>query len=130
MPACEKIRRKSRKICIGDMRDMIQVQTRTIKSPVDGAFDFTEEFNDSLDIWALVETQSGVEVFDGANIKGVVTHLFYIRFMEGFTFEKWITFKGQKFNIIDVQNLEERDEFYLLRCSLRGDEDLLVNFSS
>ena len=129
MPKCVQIRRKHRKVCVGDMRDKIIIETRSIIAPVSGSVDFTESFTDTKTVFAMVETKTGVEIFDGTNLLGIATHLFYIRFIANITFQNWITFKNQKFDILDVQNLEERDEFYLLRCSLRGDETKPVNFS-
>ena len=129
MPVCKRIVRKNRKICIGDMRERIQINIRTLKAPVDGSVDFSETFQEVETVWAMVETKTGVEIFDGTNLLGVATHFFYIRFLADIDFTNWIKFKNQFFDILDVQNLEERDEFYLLRCSLRGDEAKPINFS-
>jgi SPP1 family predicted phage head-tail adaptor len=111
------------------MSERIDIATRAITAPIDGSVDFSENFTVDETVWAMVETKNGVEVFDGVGITGIATHFFYIRYIPDVTFEKWITFKNKKFNILDVQNLEERDEFYLLRCTLRGDETLQANFS-
>lgn len=129
MPKCVRIKRKSRKICIGDMREQIQINIRTIKAPVDGSVDFAEAFQEVETVFAMVETKTGVEIFDGTNLLGVATHFFYIRFISDIDFTHWVRFKDQFFDILDVQNLEERNEFYLLRCSLRGDETKPINFS-
>ena len=129
MPICQKIRRKKQQICIGDMRERIQINIRTIKAPVDGSVNFSEFFQEVETVWAMVETKQGVEIFDGTNLIGVASHFFYIRFLPDIDFTNWIKFKSQFFDILDVQNLEERDEFYLLRCSLRGDESKPINFS-
>ncbi len=129
MPKCIKIRRKKREVCIGDMRDSIIVQTRVITPPAAGGVDFTEVFTADATVWALVETKTGTEVFDGTNIKGIATHFFYIRFVANMTFENWVKYKLKEYDILDVQNLEERDEFYLLRCSLRGTTNNLSNLA-
>ena len=42
MANCTRIRRKNRKVCLGDMRDQIQIDTRAIVAPADGSVDFTE----------------------------------------------------------------------------------------
>ncbi len=129
MPKCAPIRRKKRNVCIGDMRDQVVIQTRAITAPGTNSVDFGETFTGDATVWALIETKTGTQIFDGTNIIGVATHNIYIRFIAGVTFEKWLTFKSVKYDILDVQNLEERDEFFLLRCSLRGDETDPVNFS-
>ena len=129
MPKCVKIRRKRREVCIGDMRDQVVIQTRAITVPVAGSVDLSETFSCNQTVWAMVETKTGTQVFDETNIIGVATHDIYIRYICDVTFQKWLTFKGKKYDILDVQNLEERDEFYLLRCSFRGNEAELINFS-
>lgn len=129
MPECKRIKRKSRKICLGDMREQIEINIRAIKAPVDGSVDFSEAFQKVETVWAMVETKTGVEIFDGTNLLGVATHFMYIRFLADIDFTNWVKFKSQYFDILDVQNLEERDEFYLLRCSLRGDDSKAINFS-
>ena len=129
MPECVQIRRKRRNVCIGDMRDRVIIQTRAITVPNANSVDFTEVFSADQIVWALVETKTGTQVFDGTNIVGVATHNIYIRFITDVTFQKWLRFKNVIYDILDVQNLEERDEFYLLRCSLRGDDSKAVNFS-
>ena len=129
MPKCVPIRRKKRDVCIGDMRDKVTIQTRAITVPGANSVDFGESFSADQDVWALVETKTGTQIFDGTNIVGVATHNIYIRFIAGVTFQKWLRFKNITYDILDVQNLEERDEFYLLRCSLRGDEAEQINLS-
>lgn len=129
MPRCVQIRRKKRQVCIGDMRDRVIIQTRAITVPDANSVDFTETFSADQTVWAMVETKTGTQIFDGTNIIGVATHDIYIRFIAGVTFQKWLKFKSTYYDILDVQNLEERDEFYLLRCSLRGDDAKPINFS-
>jgi len=129
MPKCEQIRRKNRAVCIGDMRDKIVIQVRTITSPSSDGVDFTEVFNTDKTVWAMVETKNGVEIFDGTNLLGVATHYFYIRYIENLTAESWIKFKSKYFDILDIQNLEERDEFMLIRCNERGVTSKETNFA-
>jgi head-tail adaptor len=111
------------------MRDRVIIQTRAITVPSANSVDLTETFSGDQTVWALVETKTGTQIFDGTNIVGVATHDIYIRFIAGVTFQKWLKFKSIYYDILDVQNLEERDEFYLLRCSLRGDDTDAINFS-
>ncbi len=129
MPVCVRIPRKHRHICIGDMREKIDITVRSLQAPVDDGVDFSESLTSVESVFAMVETTSGVEIFDGTNLKGVATHFFYIRFRVGIDINRWVTFKAQHYKIIDVQNLEERDEFLLLRCGLRGNEAKAINRS-
>lgn len=129
MAECKKIYSKHRKVCLGGMRDQIILYDRAITAPASGSVDFTETFSNATTVWAMLETISGKEIFDGTNLVGVATHKFYIRYISDVTAQTWIKFKSQYFDIIDTQNLEERDEFLLLRCSIRGDSTKEVNFS-
>ena len=87
MPECAPIRRKKRNVCIGDMRDRVIIQTRAITVPGASSVDFTETFSADQTVWALVETKTGTQIFDGTNIVGVATHNIYIRFISGVTFQ-------------------------------------------
>ena len=129
MPKCIKIRAKSRKLCSGDLNQSIIVQTRSIAAPDQDEVNFDEDFVNTSTVFAMVETTKGDEIFDGTNIIGVATHNFYIRFFANVTFENWVEFKGQKYKILDSENLDEKDEFYKLRCTKRGDTGFKVNLS-
>ena len=129
MPKCISIKKPLRSVCIGDMRDKVTLQTRTITPPAKGGTDFTEVFNADNVVWAMVETREGKEIFDGTNLKGVATHYIYIRYIPNTTFEAWVKFNSKYYNIIDVQDLDERHEFYLLRCSERGTTSNLSNYA-
>lgn len=129
MPKCVSIKKPLRSVCIGDMRDKVTLQTRTITPPTNGSVDFTEVFNADNIVWAMVETREGKEIFDGTNLKGVATHYIYIRYIPNTTFEKWVKFNCKYYDIIDIQDLDERHEFYLLRCSERGTTSNLSNYA-
>lgn len=128
MPKCVFKKRVDTKICSGDMDRQILVETRSITPPPDdNTVDYDETFVSFQSFWAMIETVKGETVFDSSNVERVVTHKFYVRFVPDLTFEKWVKYNQEKYRIVDVQNFNERNEFYLLRCSLRGDENLGVN---
>jgi len=129
MPKCQRVQRKNRAVCIGDMRDKIILQSRSITAPSANGSDMTESFVTTKTVWSLVETRQGIEIFDGTNLIGVATHYFYIRYVSGLTAETWIQFKSKYYDILDVQNLEERNEFMLLRCSERGTTSKASNYA-
>lgn len=120
MTKCVKIQRKKRQPCIGDMNDLITLQGRVLTAPTSGV-DASEEFTDiNADVWALVETASGETVFNGTDTERDVTHKFIIRFIDGVTSETWISFNSDRFDILDVQDYDERHDFLLLRATNRG----------
>jgi len=124
MPRCTKKKRKSRQICIGDMRDQITLENRAIRPE---EIDFAEDFTTVITVFALIETARGLETFDGANVVNLITHKMWIRFIPGITEETWVLFDDRRFDIMDVESLEERKEFLLLRCKERGQKDIEVN---
>jgi len=129
MAACYGIKKRRRNVCIGDMDKQIVIQLRTLTPPATDSVDFSEVFTTESTVWAMVETRSGVEIFDGTSLKGIATHYFYIRYNAEYTFENWVLFNEKKYNILDVQNFEEENKFYLLRCSLRGTTNNLANYA-
>jgi len=125
---CDKIKGKRRKVCIGDLDRLVKLENRSITAPSDGV-DYTETFTNkqisgspipSGEVWAMIESVSGETVFDATNIERDVTHRIYIRFISGITASTWILFEGIRFNILDVEDLDFRHEFQLLRCTIRG----------
>lgn len=130
MAICQNIRSKRRKVCIGDLDRVITLENRSIQPPTD-ATDYTILFTDetaggqlpSAEIFALIETVTGEEIFDGHNIGTPITHHIYIPYIEGVTPETWVKLEnGERLDIADVENLDERNEFYKLRCTLTGDQ--------
>jgi len=128
MATCVKIKGKRRKVCIGDLDRLVRLENRAITPPENG-IDYTETFTKKQisgspippgDVWAMIESVSGETVFDSTNIERDVTHRIYIRFDEGVTAQTWILFEGTRFNILDVEDLDLRHEFLLLRCTVRG----------
>lgn len=124
MPACTSIRKKKRRVCVGDMKDVITLNDRNITPPLFNTVDFDESFTpqDSVnpDSLALVETVSGRTYFDGANTETPITHVIYMPYNPIVTAEAWITFDGRRIDILTVEDLDERHEFLKLTCNDQG----------
>lgn len=120
----EKVNIKRRKLCAGDLRHKIELQERSIQAPLNGSPNFTEDFKRLNSVWSALETPRGMTEFDSVGTEEVVTHIFWIRFLEGVTTETWILFKGKRFNIILATNLEEQDEWLELKSTSRGKAEL------
>ena len=129
MPNCMTIKKPKRAVCIGDMRDRVTVYVRTATPSRTNGVDLSEVLSTPTSIWAAVVTKEGKEIFDGTNLKGVATHWIYIRSISGLTAEKWLEFNGEYYDIIDVQDMDERGDFMLLRCSVRGTTSNPVNLT-
>ena len=128
MAKCKRIDKPHRKICAGSLRKLIKVQTRDITSPAD-CVDFDETFADLESVFAMVETRTGETIFDDTNTEQVVTHRIYIRFLPTVTAETWLEIDGDKYDILNVENLDHRNEYLLLRCNKRGTNTKKVNFA-
>lgn len=123
MATCVNIRRKHRKVCIGDLDILVKLQSRAITAPSSGV-DLSETFVTTSSVWALVETVNGKSFFNDVGIEFNVTHHIYIIFIAGITDEDWIEFEDaagdRRFDILDFEDLEERHEFLKLVCNDRG----------
>ncbi len=120
MPKCSKIRRKKRQVCLGDLDKQIQLQDRDITPPVFGSADFDEKFTNTDLVWAAIQTVNGKTFFDNVGVETNITHIIYIRYDAAVTSETWVLFDLRRFDILDTENLEERDEFLKLTCVDRG----------
>jgi head-tail adaptor len=136
MATCKKIKRVETKVCIGSMNTLIQLKLRSITTPQGNSVDFGESFSTLVSVWAMVDTISGEKLFDGSNIERLITHDFYIRFIADVTFENWVCVpqkygdaKSYYFDIIKIENINMQNEFYRIRCSIRGDATKQVNWS-
>lgn len=136
MAICKKLKRTETKVCIGSMNTLIQLKTRSIVPPNGSNVDFDENFSTLVSIWAMVETVTGEKIFDDSNIERLITHDFYIRFIPDITFENWVFVPAKYGNVkefyldlVKVENINMQNEFYRLRCAIRGDSTKKVNWS-
>lgn len=122
MTVCKKIRRTSERVCIGAMNHLITINARDITPPEGGSVDFGEDFTGVRNVWAMVETVNNTTFFDETNTEQIVSHNFYIRYLNGvsITSENWIKWRDINYDIIGVENLNEENRFLLLRANVRG----------
>lgn len=126
MPVCKTIRRPLRKLCSGDLINIITLYNRDIGADIDSV-DFEENLSGAIQVPASISTKRGVTVFDGTNTERVVTHWFGIRYISDLTQEKWLQYDGRFFDIFDVEDLDERHQWMILMCAEAGDDQLIVN---
>ena len=128
MSICKQRKESKEKVCIGALSKRITIKIRSIIPPQNSGVDYSEEFESLRKVWAHIETSKGETLFDKSNVERVVTHNVYIRYIADITFENWIKYKNEYFRILDVTNLNEQNQFYLLRCTNRGDIGKPSNF--
>jgi head-tail adaptor len=124
-------RRRLKQYAAGDMRDRIILHVRSIQPPVLDSADFSEEYDTGTKLWSSFNTldlqSSGLRMFDGVNINERPTHKIIIRYRQGVTTENVIAFRGVYYEIMLVQNPEERNQYLELFCRVRGDKTLEAN---
>ena len=127
MPVCKKIRGQFRKTCIGDKNDFVTIQNRAVTTPgtldPTNKFYFTETFTNIADfqVFAMIKTVKGETFFDNTNIERDVTHHLYVNFDTNIDAQKWVTLEdGDRLDILDVEDLDNRHTDMLLRCTNRG----------
>jgi SPP1 family predicted phage head-tail adaptor len=122
--SCKVVRRKKRKVAVGDLRDRITLQNRDIAPPLFGDDEYSEDFEASAEVWAAVNTVAGKTVFNGVGTDVAITHEVFIRHDSRVTSETWIELAdGRRLDIELPENWEERDEFMRLLCVDRGSKD-------
>lgn len=129
MPVCVTIKGKRHQLCAGDLNGLLTLQNREIVPPLDiDDTDYKEDFVDDGDEMCMVETINGKEVFDDSNqLIGVIDTRFYIHFRDDITAETWVLFEGERYNILNVMDLDLRHDWLRLSCDSRGSDTVAVN---
>jgi SPP1 family predicted phage head-tail adaptor len=94
-----------------------------------GSIESVETFADDVEVWAAIETTRGSQLWNGVEISNPFTHKIYIRYRDDIDFNKWIEFESEKYDIVDVENLEQTNEWLLLMCTRKGDAAKEANFA-
>ncbi|MGR3179837.1 MAG: head-tail adaptor protein [Candidatus Anammoxibacter sp.] len=122
MPKREIGHRRLRKISVGDMRERIVLQERSVAAPVFGSSSFTQDYDTGIERWAKVETQFSGRFFNGVELVDRPSHKFTIRFSSTITTETRIRYKSVLYRILQLDNLEMRDEYLILFAKIDGDD--------
>lgn len=115
-------RRNRRIIALGDLNEKISLQTRVQQSAFESGNNSDQEvFSTIATPWCCVETYRGKNYFDNIEQGANPTHVFIIRYRPLTTQEYWIIYRGTRFDILDVENLDERSEFLKFMCKASGE---------
>jgi len=106
----------------------IKIKSRAIAAPTT-TVDFGEDFANTKTVWAGLKSTKGRDTFYVTNLDVEVSHVFYLRWFAGLTAEAWIEYRSENYDILLVENLDERNEFYACYCNVRGDKDEEPNFA-
>lgn len=122
--SCRVIRRGRRRVSVGDLRDRVTLQERSIEPPAFGEAGYGEEFDSSVEVWAAITTTAGKLLFDGVGTDVAITHEVFVRFDPNVTSESWIELAdGRRLDVVKPEDYEERGEFLRLLCTERGSRD-------
>ena len=110
---CQPIRMKHRRLCAGDLDRKITIKSRTLSTPL-GDVDFEQVFESTKSVWSAVVTVKGRVMFGATQMENPATHIFYVRWINVLTAESWVVYRGENSRIIDVENLDERNEWAAL----------------
>lgn len=127
MPKREVGYRKLRKNTIGDMRECISLEVRSIQPPSFDNFSASESYIQVAEPWAKVETEFNNRIFDEVALDAKPSIKFTIRYRDNITTETRIRYKGILYKIVQSDNLEERDEYLVLYAAIEGADDKEVN---
>ena len=127
MAECVVKQRKTTRVCIGSLNKRVDLELRAITAPNQSGVDFGESFTNTATVWAMIETVTGKTMFDKSNIETVITHNFYIRFVQNIEIDTSITYDGRIHIIINIENFGENNGFLVLHTTIRGTDTLTVN---
>lgn len=119
-------RRRRRLVALGDLNEKIDIQTRTLRSQFESGDNTADEvFVTVASPWSCIETIRGQNFFDNIEQGLNPTHAFYIRFRPLTSQEFWIWYRGVRYDILDVENMDERSEFLKLSCRATGTQYII-----
>ncbi len=128
MASCERKRFSKKKICVGDLRHVIVIQSRSLSDAKIGDNEPEEIFATVLKTRAGIRTLegmfSGAAVFQGLNIEDRPTHTFTVvrgKITEAVeTGNNFIFYDQRRFRIVR-RTLSNEDPYYVdIQCQERG----------
>jgi SPP1 family predicted phage head-tail adaptor len=131
MPRYSTHKKLFKKVDVGSMNNRISIQTRIIKAPTTDT-NYSMQFSDfvpTAKLWACMESVDGVTIFDGANIERAISHVFYTRYVTGFTFLNWIEYQNNYYRIYKVDDLQNEHKFYKIYAGISGDKAKPVDWA-
>ena len=96
MARCVKLKRTKTQVCVGNLSKYIQIYERKLESPLDSLSDnpdYRDEFILLYNVWAMLETPKGKNIFDQLGNNEDITVNFYIHYLPDITSQNWIVYK-------------------------------------
>jgi SPP1 family predicted phage head-tail adaptor len=126
---CQSIKRNINKVCTGEFRDRIAIQTTSITANNSPNGLSSVGFATVATMWALVKTNASRQYIDGVNIENGLNTDFYIRYNSAIPLDKelWVEYKNVLYKITNTDNIDKMDNIVRLRSSEKGSEDINAN---
>lgn len=126
---CKSIKRNINKVCAGEFRDRIKIQTTSITPNNSPNALSSVGFATVATMWALVKTNPAREFIDGVNIENGLNTDFYIRYNSAIPLDKqlWVEYKDVLFKITNTNNIDKMDNIVRLRSTEKGDKNINAN---
>ena len=96
------------------MKNKITIQSKTITQ--DEELNPIETWIDLATVWVEVLSQNSREYYRLATINSEIENAFKIRYVDGITPHMRALFKSKAFEIIGVENVEERNTELIMIC--------------
>lgn len=126
---CQSIKRNINKVCAGEFKDRIKIQTTSIAPNNSPNALSSVGFTTVATMWALVKTNPAREFIDGVNIENGLNTDFYIRYNSAIPLDKqlWVEYKDVLFKITNTNNIDKMDNIVRLRSTEKGDKNINAN---
>lgn len=126
---CQSIKRNVNKVCIGDFREKIKIQTTSISANNAPNGLSSVAFTTVAEVWAMIKTNASREFVDGVNIENGLNTDFYVRYNTAIPLTKqlWIEYKSNLYKITNTDNIDKMDNIVRLRSTEKGDKTINAN---
>lgn len=99
-------------VCAGDLRHFVEVQERT--DVPDSSGGRARTWVKFADVWCAIKQLSGKELKQYEQLNEVKMKKFVTRYYEGINEKMRLVYHNKEFNIRNVDNLEERNEWLVI----------------
>lgn len=101
---------KCSKIDANRFRHRITVQSKADTDDGAGGI-ISEAYSTRFQAWAAIDPARGVEEYEQKQQRQIISHKITLRYQSGMTIKDQIVFGSRTFGIIEIINVEERNEF-------------------
>jgi hypothetical protein len=125
--ACSDYKRITKtKLCTGDKRHLVEIQTRELEGADFSSSQPVETFTTVRQQWCALETISpGVARFAKINIDEQATHIFWcdwdIDFPDVENRNHYLLDNSKRYKVLKVDNVNERNEALAIQVTERGE---------